>query len=101
MEIGKELAVCHAPSLKSVDVQCSIALLFIYSYVIQHNASSIIFRQQLRQCLGLDGLAVQVLDPLVLLPVEQQCKTLPISLKVAHNVRWVSLQMRGRVEHLQ
>ena len=41
--IGKELAVCHAPPLKSVDVQCSVALLFIYSHVIRHNASLTLF----------------------------------------------------------
>ena len=30
VKIGKELAVCHAPPLKCVDAQCSIAMLFIF-----------------------------------------------------------------------
>ena len=36
VEIGKELAISHAPPEWSVDVQCSIALLFIYSHLFRH-----------------------------------------------------------------
>ena len=40
MEIGKELAVSHAPPFVSVDVQGSIAILYKYIVIIWHNAST-------------------------------------------------------------